>query len=554
MQSLFRRRTFGLHIFNDGTAEATDGTSKSISILPTATLEWEYNKSLEFSIFTIPVDGLSVTGDWTVTVDIANDTPRKFKLTPTVASSAKLVAGQIHEINVPSGFAIESEWTYSTDSWLTTVPRNVYISDLSLPGAWYATDSGYQGSSLEDQYKAGIRAFNIDCRLSLSAGKNISDYDGNTNRQYQDVFSHSNVKDTTILTLACAGTEKEKRNKVFGYETTPTGEMESIGLTVKQALIRLGGFAAANPNEYIQVILTISQKPKTIDSVTGNDYVFSTVNPKMVLRAITIVLNDPDVSQYLYGANDGEAITPNTTIDDVKGKVVVKVNLNSSDANLRSWNLSAPMLISEGSMAEKADADRNITVGNFSSMNGPAMYWSNTYVTDQTNEGYMNYYYHHAQNTTGNGGFPTVANRKTAIQDILSKSYSIYKNNTHDAMFQIGIGGWTSDNDNGNGKTNLSSQLKPYVLSIVNSMLSGGQTAADDGNYYQPAPVGAVLMNHATAGTTHSTQALIDAIIKLNGKYFLNNDPNKPAWPSIPGGGNEENPQPDPNQGGNGGS
>ena len=100
-------------------------------------------------------------------------------------------------------------------------------------------------------------------------------------------------------------------------------------------------------------------------------------------------------------------------------------------------------------------------------------------------------------------------------------------------MFQIGIGGWTADNDN--GKTNLSSQLKPYVYGIVNSMLTG---IAYEGKTYTPAPVGIVLMNHSTAGETHGTQDLIDAIIKLNGKYFLNSDGNKPAWPSIPGSGN----------------
>ena len=203
-------------------------------------------------------------------------------------------------------------------------------------------------------------------------------------------------------------------------------------------------------------------------------------------------------------------------------------------------------------MAEEADNAKYITTGNFSSMNEPAMYWSNNYVTDETNAGYMNYYYHHAQNTTDKNGFPSVDDRKEAIKSILSQSYGIYKNNTHDAMFQLGIGGWTSDNDN--GKTNLSSQLKPYVLSIINSMLSGGETAATDGNKYQPAPVGAVLMNHATAGTTHSTKDLIDAIIKLNGKYFLNSDPDTPAWPSIPGGGNEENEQKDPNQDHGGGN
>jgi hypothetical protein len=61
-------------------------------------------------------------------------------------------------------------------------------------------------------------------------------------------------------------------------------------------------------------------------------------------------------------------------------------------------------------------------------------------------------------------------------------------------------------------------------------------------------------MNFATS-TANSTPALIKAIIDLNGKYFLNRDTNKPAWPSEDGG-SDEGGQDDPNQdnGNNGGS
>ena len=168
-------------------------------------------------------------------------------------------------------------------------------------------------------------------------------------------------------------------------------------------------------------------------------------------------------------------------------------------------------------------------------MNTSSMYWSNIYSLPQTSKATsssykaMKYYYHQAQNTQN---ITTVDQRKTAILYILSNSYEIYHKNTHDAMFQIGIGGWTSDTDR--GKTNLSSQLKPFVYNIINSMLNKVEYDPGDGNgsrIFEPAPVGAVLMNHSTAGTTDSTQALIDAIIELNGTYFLNRDETKPEWP-----------------------
>lgn len=521
---------------NGESASAQAGTTNKISIIPSEEIAWTYGQALEFSVFVIPVSGQSISKDWKVTIT-ATDEARTFSLKPksTEDNKAVIEAGMIHKLNV-AGFPVAATWEYNPETWLTTVPRNVYISDISLPGAWYATDSGYQGGTLTQQYAAGIRAFNIDCRLSIKAGLD-SDSFGNS---YSE-------EDYDNLVLACAGTEKEHVYKII--VEIADGVMESIGKTVSQAIKELGDLVKDKTDEYIEVILTVSQKPKTHSSKT-----YGTVEPKMVLRAITDLLNnDESIKGYLYGTNEGEAITPQTTIGDVAGKIVVKVNMNTSAANIRSWGYEAPMLISEASMAPEASG--NVTAGNFTSINSSEMYWSNNFITDPTASGYMQYHYHQCQNTTGSNGNASVDNRKTAISDVLSKSYEIYNDNTHNSMFQLGIGGWTSDNDS--GKTNLSSQLNPYVYGIVNSMLTG---QAYNGTVYTPAPVGAVLMNFATDGTSvdndvRDTRKLIKAIIDLNGKYFLNRDSNKPAWPSEDGG-SDEGGQDDPNQddGNNGGS
>lgn len=539
---------FSLQLKNDGTASVlsgTEGTSAEVTIIPSEQLKWEYGKSLEFSVFAIPLPEVPMLG-WKVAIDFittsatnqTSETTKTFTLKNTVN---KLEVGQIHNVALKEGFPVDAVFTPSPETWLEIVPRNVYISDLSLPGSWYALDPGYQSGTLQDQYNKGIRAFNIDCRLTLSPGRNISQFDADNNK-YTDVYEHSDITGIVnedgsyndILTLACAGTEKEGRHTILGglVETTPNGTIKSIGKTVKQALIELGELAAGNSREYVEVIITISQKRKSIGSV-GDDYEFGTVNSKMMLNAITRVLNDADVKQYLYGGQDGKTITPNTTLGDVVGKLVVKVNVNTSESNFTDWKFSAPMLISEGSMAESKGTSENfITPGVFNEKNESNMYWSNIFSSvNSASYKPMKYYYHQAQNTEN---ITTVEDRKTAILDILSSSYNIYNNNTHDAMFQIGIGGWTDDSDS--GKNDLSSQLKPFVYGIINSMLN--ETSYDpDGdqpNYeaiiFPPAPVGAVLMNHATS-EAYNTQKLINAIIELNGKYFLNRDDDKPEWP-----------------------
>lgn len=527
---------FSLQLKNDGTASVlsgTEGTSNEVTIIPSEQLKWEYGKSLEFSVFAIPLPEVPMLG-WEVAIDFittsatnqTSEITKTFTLKNTVK---KLEDGQIHNVALKEGFPVDAVFTPSPETWLETVPRNVYISDLSLPGAWYATDDGYQAGSLDDQYKAGIRAFNIDCRLTLAQGLDANQY--STNRVYVDKEEH--VTDGTLV-LVCAGTEESTKLQLQGTKIT------DIGKTLKSQIINLGNLIDKKPNEYVELIITVAQKPKENKYTLGN-VVFGTVNAKMMLAAITQVLNDAEVKPYLFGGQEGEVLTPNTTLAEVAGKVVVKVNVNTSDSNIRKWKFSAPMLISEGSMAESdGTADNFITAATFNQMNKPLMYWSNTYkdgyndngIPTHTN-GAMYYYYHQAQNTSGSGDFPDIAQRKKAILEILSSSHSIYKGNTHDAMFQLGIGGWTGES-NSEDKNGASKELKPFVYNIINSMLKGepyDPGDVDGARVFEPAPVGAVLMNHATAGETHNTQDLIDAIIELNGRYFLNRDEDKPEWP-----------------------
>ena len=534
---------FKLTIHNDGTASAAPGSSSAISIVPAGNLEWGYGKTLEFSVFAIPLseqnlsdvitdDNGEVVAKWEVAIEVENDNAKRFTLTPKDAQKANLAMGEIHKLNLSSGFKTDAEWEYSPESWLTTVPRNVYISDLSLPGAWYATDSGYQNGTLAQQYAAGIRAFNLDCRLTLRPGVSIGGTTYADNSVHVSDSAYSNANDVATygphtLVLACAGTEEAKRN----YGIFTADNIASIGKTVKQSLIELGALAASNPNEFIEVILTVSQKPKN-----QSQYTYGTVNPKMVLTSIAQILNDSDVNKYLYGGVEGEAITPNTTINDVRGKVIVKVNVNTSDEYIKSYNIAAPMLVSEGSMATSeldngAYVKGEIVEGVFDKMNEPEMYWSNNYPADGKKIATMKYYYHQAQATTGD---VTIDKRKAAIDAILSESYNIYNQNTHDAMFQLGIGGWTGA-ENSEDKNDLSLNLNPYVYGIINSMLTG---TAYNNKTYTPAPVGAVLMNFATS-KENSTPELIKAIIDLNGKYFLNSDTTKPAWPTDGSGSGE---------------
>lgn len=522
---------FDLQVKNNGTASAGEGSIKTITIYPAGQLKWDFGKSLEFSVFTIPVDGKNM-GKWTVSIELANQDEngsyitKNFTFSPANASTdvnnSVLAAGKIHKINVPSAFAVDAVWNYSPENWLTTVPRNVYISDLSLPGAWYATNSDYQSTTdLATQYSKGIRAFNIDCRATYKSGSSGS------------------------MDLYCSGTEKSS-----------LGRITSPGKTVYSALSDIASQISAD--EYVVVVLTLAEKPKT-DS--GNT--LGTIEPSTVLTAIdtTIKNNGADLKIYGYTTSTtGKTVDANTTVNDVLNHMIVKVNVNTTDVanstlgttGFTKYTTAVPAtLISQASMSAANDGE--IVMGEFSSMQTATMYWG------KTSAG-LTYYYHQAQRTLSKDtvedveGVPYFDERITAIDDIIDQSKTIYSAGTHNAWFQLGIGGYrmnivyrsaalpflgtTEEDEN---RTAVAQALNPYVYGKIMSKPITDQS-----------PVGIVLMNYCTDetdysatvdGTTYTASSidLVNAIIDLNGKYYLNRDKTQPAWPTdTPDEGGEE--------------
>lgn len=515
-------------------------SSSSVVITPAEQLTWTYGESIEFSVFTIPVSNRKLSdvdsngNGWSIRLE-TNEGTKLFNLKPSSTSKSNLVAGKIHKLGLP-GIPITTPWEPSKDNWIESIPRNVYLSELSLPGAWYSTDENYQGSDiglhsdsnkdgiddgLAALYNAGIRAFHIDSRLSVKPGVRISD-------------SYS-MSDMSNLVLACAGTEVE--GGIFNRNY-----LESIGMTVEDALNSLGQLISqdAGQDEFIEVILTVSNKPKTNGSRE-----YGTVDPTMVLTAISNLVNQSSIKSYLYT----DQITPNTVVNNVLGKIVLKVNVNATDATIRKAKVSGPMLVSEGSMAETRYGNNNdIMLGTFNKDNTVLMHWSNIY-KDKGQDGYMLFHYHQCQDTESS---ITVAERKTAIWEILKTAKANYNADTHNALYQLGIGGWTDDD--AEGKADIASKLSPFVNEIIECMLDETSYTYNSETYKMyPTPVGAVLMNFALkdqikisaslgGSTTYAmnSSTLIQNIINLNAKCPMSRDEDQPAWP-----GTEPDPEPD---------
>lgn len=459
---------------NSAKAVPLGEVNNTITILPDY-LPLSSNQTVEFCVYTIPQDGLSFgTSDnnlWKVTIETADGTSFTYKMRPS-SGNASIAAGKIHSVQIPQKKIDKvGDLTDNKDSWIEKIPRNVYLSELSVPGSWYCTDANYSGNSdLTKLYAGGVRAFHIDCRLTKGSN--------------DDAYK-----------LMCAGTESISNRKIQGDE-------------VSSKLATLNTLAGQHPNEYIVAVLTIAEKTKDGTNIQG------TVDPQQVLGAIQTMLSSNSLSN-LYR----EKITSNTTVGDVLGKMIVMVNANANPANFVNW-YNGTSLIAKASLAPENSG--SIVAGSFTSMQESDLYWGNS-ATD------LNYFYHHAQRTLSSGsvtGVPTYANRKTAIDDIIGESDDIYIASSHNGWFMMGIGGYRKNEASltewfpSENHEEVAQTLNPYLLNWINDKI-----AKKEGLY--PSPVGIVLMNYPLEDNPYYGEELVEAIMNMNASFPLASDPTK---------------------------
>lgn len=477
---------------NEAPTYVSGGSESAITIYPDY-LPLNNDESVEFSAFVIPQEyEMSKNTPWIVTMETSNFGTHTFIMEPEIVEGVipTILPGKIHKIDIPNlPITSESQFdlTGHLGNWMRYIPRNVYLSELSLPGAWYATNSDYQSTTdLSAQYAAGIRAFNIDCRMSPSS--------------YDNGFMGMGAT-YGPLQLVCAGTDKWSTGGTVLGNLTP-------GTTVKDALTTIAN--QIKGDEYVVVVLTIAEKPLTS---SGTAHGGATVDPSVVLPEIYSVLKNNAASLKLYTSK----ITSNTTVNDVLNHMIVKVNINTTKDKFSTYG-NGYALISEGSMASETDYIKDpIVKGNFTSMNTVDMCWGNE-ATD------LNFYYHQAQlttnseSTTDGTGTPSFGDRKAAIDNIIDQSATIYANNLHNGWYQLGIGGYIKPS-NTEDRATVATNLNPYVLEKVNNKLKN-----------TPSPIGIVLMNFCTNNTYKSVD-LVNAIVKMNTKFYLNRNKNAEEWP-----------------------
>ena len=463
------------------------------------------NDEVELNAFVIPYENLAVNDKWKLEVTTAQG---KVYTTPLKGSGAgTLKPGKIHRFkgDLPNLPAPTTDWDPS--NWMVNVPRNVYLSEISIPGSWNSLNDDYQDvngsteaickAAIDAQYNAGVRAFHIDTRWTPE-------------RNPYDIATNTFARAPKILRLGTAvggatnnyGGEKLTRKDNLSFENA----LEYIAFHVQ-------------PDEYMMVFCTFAQK--SYEETEGG-----------WMQAVS------DACATNNKIIDARTISANTVVGDVLGKVIVIVNCQKDPSTIKNLPNGSkclftytPLELDEnryktqdfctGAIVNCADASLNMFSAQAQIMASPM---------DATS-GYT---------VSGRGYAPAWEERKQKTENILKWSLDNFQKTdyVHRDWLYNGLGGYLCTSGGKEVKDSQKEVAKKLNQWIDNKMkLMAAKPTGDQTPYY---PVGLVLMNYVTDATYGVP--VVKGILSHNNKFRKAYDPNKdPLDPSNNGSSSDVN-------------
>ena len=362
--------------------------------------------------------------------------------------------------------------------WMSSLDPNIYVTELSLPGSRMSSlteangaSTIYQDQTISEQFTNGVRAFYFQTGYHNDGGEGLlrpTDYNlylAVNNRRLNRLRTY--IKD---IANGLAAAENAGRNQ-----------------------------------EFVFVLLSYSESASDGELIGDKDRNWMTA----VEEELKEMGKD---SQYrLYT----EEITPNTTIDDVKGKIIIKVNYNDQGmGNNLGVNADVPAMFALWGVPSGESGD------DFYRPDGNDLRWG-TSNSDATAT--MKWVYQEAT-TVGPGGQISLANKKNYIRQMFDSSIEAYQNNdAHNMWFMNDCGGSFVDNvtgdyvsgnygrgENTDGAKDLAQEMGIYVTNLL-------QSRTED------ATLGIVYLNYANPTNPYSGN-LIQTIINNNFSFQLRTD------------------------------
>lgn len=463
------------------------------------------NEQVELNAFVIPYEGLAVTDDWKLEVTTDLGKVYTIFLKGKGTGDGTLKPGYIHRFKGDLPNLLAPDAPLDPVTWMRYIPRNVYLSEISIPGSWNSLNDEYQyaadGSSqlnvesveaqkaaIVDQYKAGARAFHIDTRWKATSTRvtGLSVANGAATRNWLGVGAYKGgklMKDGNIT-----------------FETV----LKCITDQVKS-------------DEYMMVFCTFAQ-----DSYEKEE------DGWMKAISDACAANDTII--------DASKISANTVVGDVLGKVIVIVNCEKDPSTIKNLPKGSskclftytPITLNEGNFHKNPWCESYIANSAWPTLK---MYSSQaqTMAALDATSGF----------TDDDCGYcPTLEERKAKSQNILTYSNENFGKTDykHAHWMYHGLGGYSiKDGKDTYNQKEVAWKLNPWIDDKIKHM--SAHPNASQTRYY---PVGLVLMNYVT-DEKYGKPVMLD-ILSLNNKFRKAYDPDKdPLDPSNNGSTSDVN-------------
>lgn len=366
--------------------------------------------------------------------------------------------------------------------WMSSLDPNIYVTELSLPGSKMSYQTAenvsgrnavyYQDLSIADQVTNGIRAFQIQ----TASTNNVPWYE-------------SGSASDQVLYMTVAGNKTDTRFKDIVRE---------IATGLKNAK------AAGKNQEYAFILLTAA-----LGECEGYGPVLNrTAGDLAWMDAIRNELAEMTTDAETYRLYTGE-ITPTTTIDDVKGHIIIKVNYNNDNmGNHLSENDRIPAMFAKWGVFD--DVSTPFTETSAYAIN--SMRWGTSH---NVNNGALQWFYHEATSVgyNNNGGEETYDQKIGNIEDMWNRSVGYYNSNSDHSMWFLNdlggcyVNGAYSSDESQRGVDAWTQEVGPYATRLLQ-------------NRTEDATLGIVLINYANPKNDYSGN-LIQTIINNNFSFQL---------------------------------
>lgn len=359
-----------------------------------------------------------------------------------------------------------------TNYWMSSLDPDIYVSELSIPGSKFSVLTSangaskvYQNYDIDKQFEDGVRAFIFQ---TATNSKNVS-------ASYDNLYVVCEDKSKNVMTLSAA------IQKIASY----LNSCEQNGKT----------------NEFAFVMLTYSSGDiPWLDDPQGYD------NEQYWIDKLREEVNSiaGDAANRIYT----DEITPNTTINDVKGKIILKANYNSKDMISRYGTTTAPIMFTYWGSATGPDGYQEKNGGMPMDWGAPVWY--------ENSNAALRWYYQEVT-SVGSGQEASTQEKKDGIQNLFRKSVDLYKNDiSHKTWFMNDLGGYYSDGSDINGR---GTGIQALAIDMNQMGVEELQDRAEN------AGLGLVFMNFADkqsdSGAKYKSDWLIQTLIDNNFKFAL---------------------------------